>query len=85
VIGTNKKCSLETVELILNDHAKNLLPEPTRDLADLDRLIAQRQPAVVDINAWRRIDASERRRGHATGRPRVKFTRVEQMLAVGRT
>jgi ferredoxin--NADP+ reductase len=48
-------------------------------------LIAQRQPAVVDINAWRRIDASERRRGHATGRPRVKFTRVEQMLAVGRT
>jgi ferredoxin--NADP+ reductase len=85
VIGTNKKCSLETVELILDDHAKNLLPEPRRDLADLDRMIAQRQPAVVDINAWRRIDASERRRGHATGRPRVKFTRVEQMLAVGRT
>jgi hypothetical protein len=35
-----RQCFPETVELILNDHAKNLLPEPRRDRADLDRLIA---------------------------------------------
>jgi hypothetical protein len=30
---------------------------------------------------WLRLDALEVERGRAAGRPRVKFTRVEEMLA----
>ena len=30
---------------------------------------------------WRRLDEIEIARGQAAGRPRVKFTRVEEMLA----
>jgi ferredoxin--NADP+ reductase len=30
---------------------------------------------------WQRLDALETDRGRAAGRPRIKFTRVEDMLA----
>jgi ferredoxin--NADP+ reductase len=82
VIGTNKKCSLETVDLLLDDYAAGRLPSPMGSRHGLDVLIAWRQPAEVDITGWRTIDAFERRSGRAAGRPRVKLASVEQMLAV---
>jgi hypothetical protein len=35
----------------------------------------------VSYPDWRRLDALEIERGRARGRPRRKFTRVEEMLA----
>lgn len=82
VIGTNKRCSLETVELLVDDYAAHRLPSPTGSAQGLDELINRRQPAQVGITGWRRIDAFERRSGRAAGRPRVKLASFEQMLAV---
>jgi ferredoxin--NADP+ reductase len=82
VIGTNKKCSLETVDLLLDDYAAGRLPSPMGGRHGLDELIAWRQPAEVDVTGWRTIDAFERRSGRAAGRPRVKLASVDQMLAV---
>jgi ferredoxin--NADP+ reductase len=47
-------------------------------------LVRSRQPDVVDADGWRAIDAAEIARGAAAGRPRVKFTSVQDMLAAAR-
>jgi ferredoxin--NADP+ reductase len=52
-------------------------PDPGAALA----LVQQRQPRHVSWPDWQRLDALEVARGRAAGRPRVKFTRVEEMLA----
>jgi ferredoxin--NADP+ reductase len=44
-------------------------------------LVQQRQPHSVSWADWLRLDALEVERGRAAGRPRIKFTRVEEMLA----
>lgn len=82
VIGTNKKCAGQTVEMLLADHAAGLLPEPSHDAQALERLIRVRQPDVVDHQGWRAIDSHERERGEAEARPRVKLVRVDHMLRV---
>ena len=49
----------------------------------LERLLAERQRDVVSYTDWQVLDTVEKERGEAAGgRPRVKFTRVEDMLQV---
>jgi len=43
--------------------------------------VRQRQPQWFSYADWRRLDELEVARGRPLGRPRVKFTRVEEMLA----
>jgi ferredoxin--NADP+ reductase len=85
VIGTNKKDANDTVDRLLEDLAAGRLldPAPISDAALLD-LVRGRQPELVDYAAWSRIDRHERRLGEPAGRPRVKLTRVEELLeAIG--
>jgi ferredoxin--NADP+ reductase len=82
VIGTNKPDAAETVACMAEDRGRGRTltpsePEPGAVLA----LIRQRQPQHISWADWQRLDALEVARGRATGRPRVKFTRVEEMLA----
>jgi ferredoxin--NADP+ reductase len=82
VIGTNKPDAAETVACMLEDagRGRTLAPaEPEPGAAEA--LVRQRQPQWVSWEDWRRLDALEVARGRAAGRPRVKFTRVEEMLA----
>ena len=51
------------------------------DPAAVERLLRQRQPLVLGYADWLRLNALEVARGQARGRPRVKFTRVDEMLA----
>jgi ferredoxin--NADP+ reductase len=81
-IGTNRADAAETVHALLDDAAAGRLPTG-RDTAAFHRLLRSRTD-VVDQARARAIDAAERRAGEAAGRPRVKFVRVEQMLAVDR-
>ncbi|KAA1379921.1 FAD-dependent oxidoreductase [Aeromicrobium fastidiosum] len=80
-IGTNKVDSAETTEALWADYVAGRLHEPQGDQAELAALVAERQPATVDKDAWLRIDAAERSRGRAADRPRVTFVRVSEMLA----
>jgi ferredoxin--NADP+ reductase len=82
VIGTNKPDAAETVSCMLEDlRAGQTLapeyPEPDKALA----MIQARQPRYVSYDDWRHIDALEVARGEAEGRPRVKFTSVEEFMA----
>lgn len=78
-IGTNKIDATETVNRLVEDFNAGLLPDPA-GRASVRRVLRQRGERAVDHEAWRRIDVLERRRGVAQGRPRVRFTRVEDML-----
>jgi ferredoxin/flavodoxin---NADP+ reductase len=84
VIGTNKKCASDTVSMLLEDFEKNQLVAPEYDQSALASLLRERQPDVVDFNAWTRIDKAEIAAGAARQRPRVKFIDIQNMLDVVR-
>lgn len=82
VIGTNKPDAVESADLLLADLAAGTLPAPAETVREgVDQLLAQRGVRVVTWADWQRLDALEKSRGAAVGRPRLKFSRVEEMLA----
>ena len=82
VIGTNKPDAAETVTCMIEDWAQAALLSPSRpDATAAETLIRQRQPNYVSYADWLRLNELEVAGGRAGGRPRVKFTRVEEMLA----
>jgi ferredoxin--NADP+ reductase len=80
VIGTNKACAQQTVDLLLEDYQRGRLPEPL----DLPEALARQLPAALGVEAWQRIDAHERAAGRASGRPRIKVEDRDEMLAIAR-
>ena len=86
VIGTNKPDAVETVECMLADVSQSFMLTPSHpEVTAAEQYIRERQPLYVSFDDWRRLDALEVAQGQATGRPRVKFTRVEEMYkALGR-
>ena len=87
VIGTNKACSVETVGCMLEDLRAGRLLRPEAPSAEAaEATIRERQPHFFTYADWQRIDALETEKGAALGRPRLKFTCVDDMLeALGRT
>ncbi len=82
VIGTNKPDAAETVACMMEDVARDRMLTPSEpDAGAALALVRQRQPQHITWSDWQRLDALEVERGRAAGRPRVKFTRVEDMLA----
>lgn len=84
VIGTNKSCAKDTVARLLEDFQAGRLDRPVGSRTDLNRLVAARQPARIDYRGWQAVDAAERARGAASGRPRVKLTDVQEMVDAAR-
>jgi ferredoxin--NADP+ reductase len=83
VIGTNKKDAQETVDAILADLAQGALPAPANpDPQAIEELLLLRRPDLVSYEGWSEIDRHERSLGEPHGRPRVKLTRIEEMLRV---
>ncbi len=82
VIGTNKPDAVESADMLLADHAASTLNTPAApERSAIEGLLAARCIRVVDWAGWQRLDALEKERGAAEGRPRLKFTRIEEMLA----
>jgi ferredoxin--NADP+ reductase len=77
-IGTNKSCAAQTVHNLVADYNRGLLADPVAK--GLDKLVRSRQPAMVDAQGWKAIDAAEIARG-GEDRPRDKFTAIADMLA----
>jgi ferredoxin--NADP+ reductase len=83
VIGTNKKDAQETVDALLTDLGADALLEPAEpDPREIEALLRERVPDLVTYEGWREIDRHEQARGEPHGRPRVKLTRVEELLRV---
>lgn len=82
LIGNNKPDSVATVESMLAD-----LPElPGIDDAHRDpdrivQLLRSRNVDIVTTPDWKKLDAFEMGLGKEQGRPRVKATTVEEMMA----
>jgi ferredoxin--NADP+ reductase len=83
VIGTNKTCARETVNCMTEDlqGALHFNPDQTDPFA-MEALVRERQPDVVTYEDWEKINEAELAKGEAANRPRVKFTNVDDMLAV---
>jgi ferredoxin--NADP+ reductase len=82
VIGTNKPDAAETVTCMLEDLARGaILQPPAPSATAADGLIRSRQPQCLSYEDWRHLDRVEVARGRALGRPRVKLTRLDEILA----
>ncbi len=85
VIGTNKKDAQQTVDALLEDLAADRHLQPAEpDPEAIERLLAERVPALVTYEGWSEIDRHEQSLGEPHGRPRVKLTRIERAAARGR-
>lgn len=81
VIGTNKPDAVETANCLLEDAKHGTVFAPSQpDRASVEQLIKERQPNFVTFGDWQKLDAIETSRGAEHGRPRVKFTRIDEML-----
>lgn len=86
VIGTNKPDSVETATAMLEDVQRGAVLQPAHpDAASADALVRERQPRFFSFADWLKLDQMEVARGASLGRPRLKFTSVEEMArAVGK-
>ena len=82
VIGTNKPDAAETVQCMFEDLGQGAVLQPVQPAAAAaEALVRQRQPNYVSYADWLKLNELEVAQGRAQGRPRVKFTRVEEILA----
>ncbi|HEV8585246.1 MAG TPA: FAD-dependent oxidoreductase [Methylomirabilota bacterium] len=82
VIGTNKPDAAETVAGMIEDLGRDIHLRPADESpAAIERLVKEHQPQFLSYQDWLRLDEIEVARGKETGRPRVKFTTVKDMLA----
>jgi ferredoxin--NADP+ reductase len=83
VIGTNKKDAQQTVDALREDLASGMHLQPSdTDPESLESLLRERVPDLVTYEGWSEIDRHEQSLGEPHGRPRVKLTRIEQLLRV---
>ena len=81
VIGTNKKDAAETVSLLLEDDRTGRVPRVGKTADDVDALLDARGIRRIVYAGWTSIDAAERAAGEKLGRPRVKLSTWDDLLA----
>ncbi|WP_439896643.1 FAD-dependent oxidoreductase [Mycobacterium malmoense] len=82
VIGTNKKCSQDTVDTLLKDLALESGQRGGDYGTELAEWLKSRQPQLVTAAHWRAIDRFEREAGEPHGRPRAKLASLTELLRV---
>ena len=83
VIGTNRADSALTVAHIIKDLMANGGPRG-KPAQQIRQLLNDRGALRVDFDDWGRIDAAEVSAGALSGKPREKFTAVDEMLAAAK-
>lgn len=80
IIGTNKSDSGETVNCMIEDIERNIFITPQFASSEsMKDLLVERH---ISYNEWLRVDTYEKRMGEQDGRPRIKLTRLEEILEV---
>lgn len=80
VVGTNRRCALETVTSILADAAEPGWSPHATSTADVDRLLESRNINVVSWPGWLELAKAEYAAGAALSRERVKLHDRTEML-----
>ena len=81
-IGTNKSCSAETVDTLVEDFNAGRLATPTRSLEEFGELVRLVRPDVVDGTGWRRIRRFEQAWGERSGRPARRLVDPARMREI---
>lgn len=83
LIGDQKRAAEHLAARLLEDAAQGALAarEAPTDPDALPRLLRARAVRSVSFADWQRLDQLERAHGQARGAPRVKLTRIDEMLA----
>ncbi|MFN2236391.1 MAG: FAD-dependent oxidoreductase [Anaerolineales bacterium] len=83
VIGTNKLDAAETVKCMLEDLENGILLNPQYPSPNFAaETIRKCQPEHIVFSEWLLLDNLEITRGKEKNRPRIKFTKVDEMLTV---
>ena len=87
IIGTNKPDAAETARSFVEDLKADRVLQPHNTSSEsILALIQIRKPTFFTFEDWERLDEIERQRGVESGRVRIKFTKIEDMLeALGKT
>jgi ferredoxin--NADP+ reductase len=81
IIGTNKPDSVESMNMLLDDLKAGKLLNPSSPSRDaVENLLKSRPVRYVTFAEWKYLDELETTRGTELGRPRLKFSRVADML-----
>lgn len=81
IIGTNKPDSVETVKMALEDLANNIILTPDTPAPEaIQQLLESRDVNFVTFEDWKVLDEIEQERGKDSGRVRVKFSTVAEMM-----
>ena len=80
IIGTNKPDSVETVNCLLEDIEK--IDSEKSGNSGIMKILSEKQTRAVNYDGWKKIDEAEVKRGEPKGKPREKFTRIEEMLDI---
>jgi ferredoxin--NADP+ reductase len=80
IIGTNRADSVETVESLLADLAIGC-DRGKRGAEAVGELLEKRGVRMFNYQDWSMLDTAEISRGKPKGKPREKFTRIDEMLA----
>ncbi len=80
IIGTNRACAVESVDMLLEDVSKLPADKPGRE--GLYKILDANSVQYINYDQWMKIDAAEVTAGEPKGKPREKFTRREEMLAI---
>ncbi|HEY7841320.1 MAG TPA: FAD-dependent oxidoreductase [Gammaproteobacteria bacterium] len=81
IIGTNRADSVATVASLLKD-AATFDPGQKRGAEGIYELLKARGIRHVSFTDWKKIDQHEIQRGAPRGKPREKYTRRDEMLAL---
>jgi ferredoxin--NADP+ reductase len=80
LIGTNKSDAKETADCMLNDALRAETAKRLPKAGSVLELLSARKVRVVDLAAWKRLDALETARGTQLGKVREKFYDANDML-----
>jgi len=80
VLGSNKPDAKETIDCLIEDVA-NMTPCLYRTRDQWIAFLNQKNIQFVTYSDWQRLDQEELRRGQEAGKPREKFTKIDDMLS----
>jgi ferredoxin/flavodoxin---NADP+ reductase len=80
VLGTNKPCSKETIDCLLED-VQTLTPCTTPSTDAVFELLESRSVRYLSFDEWKIIDEKEIENGQSHGKPREKFVSRASMFS----
>lgn len=82
IIGTNRACSVATVNSLISDLPQLNNLQINSNIESLYSLLDARNIQHINFAQWKLIDSAEIERGAAKNKPREKFTYLDEMFQI---